>query len=284
MSIRGTLQIPSKVFLIGEYAVVRGGDCVMFAIEPYFEWKKGDAAFTPAPESAAGRIWSDELTKSGKSFIDPYQSQGGFGASGAHFITAALENGLTSIEQVLELYHRMHEDLPDPPSGSDMAVQWEGGAIRYAKPHWIEDLTEIVEGLPLLVFSATSIPGRKLATHVALENLAEFDSEPLETLVYNSVRALRAHDHPELGRILTEYAEELARLGLETEPARKDREFFRQFPGVLGVKGTGAGLNDAVLVLYSDLANVDTLVSAARERGLKLITRELRLARGVRPE
>jgi len=256
----------------------------MFAIEPYFEWKKGEPPFVPARESAAGKIWSDRASQSQKTFVDPYQGQGGFGASGAHYIAAAMENGLTSIEQLLELYHRLHEELRDPPSGSDIAVQWEGGAIRYAKPHWIEDLTEIVDGLPLLVFSATSIPGRKLATHVALENLPDFDSEPLETLVYNSVRALRSRDYAELGRILTEYAETLSRLGLETGPARADREFFRQFPGVLGVKGTGAGLNDAVLVLYSDAANLDTLIEAARERGLKLVARELTLAKGVRPE
>ena len=62
--------------------------------------------------------------------------------------------------------------------------------------------------------------------------------------------------------------------GLEVEPARQDRLVLHSLPGVIAVKGTGAGLADSVWVILSETTSAEekkTVIQTARDRGLSPI-------------
>ena len=81
---------------------------------------------------------------------------------------------------------------------------------------------------------------------------------------------------------MTAYADTLQGAGLEVEAAFRDRKALRLLPGVLGVKGAGALLSDAVIVMMEpQSAHRSNVIAAAQKRGLRLIADGLSLEEGI---
>src|SRR5688500_3763546 len=53
---------PGKVFLLGEYSVLAGGDALVLAVGPRFKLALGEG-FDPAPQSPAGRLLSYAIAR-----------------------------------------------------------------------------------------------------------------------------------------------------------------------------------------------------------------------------
>ena len=172
------------------------------------------------------------------------------------------------------------------PSGVDLIAQWQGGVV-FCDPsdqHCL-DVWPLFDWSRLLVFSATNVAGRKVPTHMhlaelgaaSLQNLANSLEKPL----IDGISAIRENDGRRLGEAMDAYAEVLCAAGLEAPASTEDRKTLRELPGVVGVKGAGAMLADAVLVLLHPQAQREHIIQVATERGLKLIADGLTCQMGV---
>jgi mevalonate kinase len=310
-------SVPGKVFLLGEYAVLGARPALVAALAPRFELVSGDRAASARalrlnelhPRSPAGRLLSYARERGVSSaasaadlgFVDPFQGQGGFGASTAQFALAytwlAHDAGWElSALGARRVYRELMADEKLPPSGADLIAQWSGGVVGFdAGRGEISQRSADLDWTNLLVFSAAGQPGRKVPTHEHLALLASgraldarvgsfFDEELLNDLSRTLARAdsaLLAGDPRLFGASMGEYARALAGKGLEIEAARADREALSALPGVLGAKGTGALLADAVVVLLDESGGAGAGLPGSADTARERVIREAE-ARGLR--
>lgn len=284
---------PSKVFILGEYAVLVGLPALVLCHGPRFTLRAPFRSEKPtrfALESPAGLLikWVRSQKASARivdqvfEFQDPYQGAGGFGASSAQFglLYYYFANSMGWPLAWFEMW-QLYRELTTasgkglPPSGADVAAQWQGGAVVFNR----FQCQEVWGAFPwknFLIFSATSQEGRKVASHEHLATLEEkaIDRSQLSPSLEKGMSAVSSGDVTALGTAIQEYAEVLNKLGFESSAAREDRLALQSIQGVAGVKGSGALLSDAVLVLLKEGEEAGTrplVMQTALARGLKLI-------------
>ena len=150
------VSVPSKTFLMGEYAVLEGMPAILINTCPrflFFVTEQKKTASHPdipfSPKSPAGQ-WLRRYPEIGHAFCiknqDPYGGQGGFGLSSAEF------NMVYLLGQLLNLYTKPKNSEKTTllslwknyrgldfegicPSGADVVCQWVGGlCVFYPKP------------------------------------------------------------------------------------------------------------------------------------------------------
>jgi hypothetical protein len=218
---------------------------------------------------------------------------GGFGASTAQFAlsyqaVARTEGWSLRWQDVWKKYREVSTG-----SGADLMTQWLGGIVRcQVSPQGVP----LAENFPasdkgfrwsdFMVFSASHQAGRKTATHHHLDALkgAEFTRvlEKLRLPLDAGFDAIQKVDGRKLGQAMGDYADVLKDAGLEIEPTFRDRQALSKIPGVLGVKGTGANQSDAIIILAdSDPRCKERITETALSRGLKLVSRGLKMENGI---
>jgi mevalonate kinase len=294
-------SIAGKVFILGEYAALAGLPSLVAAVGPRFRLTSSSSSKPEfAAESPAGRLlkWAEAqgISLTGYRFQDPFGGKGGFGASTAQFALTyfALCNQMDWDRRWLaawKLYRELTAAEKVPPSGADLVGQWQG-SVTYFDPresHCL-DLWPMFDWSNLLVFSAAEKPGRKVATHLHLPELAAkgFPEhkkdwvEKLESILLQGADAIRENDSKRFGLSLDEYGEALSSFGLEAPEAQADRSALRSIPGVLGVKGAGALQSDAMIILVgSDSSSRAQVIEVAKARGLKLVSDGLTAQTGI---
>ena len=149
------LQIPGKTFLIGEYAVLKGGACIGFGSSPSFKLVLNNnvvsnSFFNQIHNNSAAGLYLKKLFIENKSehlelieilkkgeFLNPYQV-GGFGASTAEWIFCKwiyeefLLKKTNSVKQNriqnwYESYMDLYLNSYEKPSGADFIIQAVGG-------------------------------------------------------------------------------------------------------------------------------------------------------------
>lgn len=284
-------QAPAKAFIIGEYGAIAGNPALIATFQPEFELRVGVGSTDPFhPDSPAAKLLREfDAQDLAMEWRDPFHGQGGFGASTAQFITTGkvLEKlGRISrwdMKSAWETYRSFFAD--QKTSGADLIAQMSQGwnwVGRKGQNPFCE--MAILPDLYLMLFSATHQPERKVATHQHLQSsevawVHDPQSAPFRNLsgkVDRARDALSAGRVSDFGAALTAYAEELNLLGLESTVAREDRRALSQVEGVLGVKGCGALLSDALIVLL-DSSNIELLASTARAVNEEARKRDLKL-------
>jgi mevalonate kinase len=272
-------QCPGKVILLGEYSVLVGGQAIVGALKPEFELKvhRTDSygiIHTFAPESPAGRLITRAQAQHGDTlggvrleWIDPYRVPIGVGSSSAQFILAyrALHDLLTMKQPdtgvLLEDYwETVGSSQGLRPSGADVVAQNEGGVIVFRNhPYHLRKLDETpFAGQNVSLWLAFT--GSKMRTHEHLKQLAErgfpvaFTGmiQTMEELVVAGLMAWRAGDAPRVGDCFNRYQDVMNKAALSEEPVVAEITRAREWPGVLGCKGSGAQGGDSVLFLIED--------------------------------
>lgn len=284
------LEVPSKLFLMGEYGVIEGGAAFLCALRPAFVYESAPVAEVH-PESPLGR-WSCEFSEAAGDGAEPRRVAGvrlvssglgpGFGTSTAELISGATFQcgDLPETESFWAEYRKRHPEA----SGADLAVQLEAmrGKGGFYKVSHGGRITPVPVGNRLdrvLLFQAD--PQNKLKTHEDLaRSRMKLDRERFDELLARFDFLFLREDsssastaHLEAFSVWDEFADFMAASGRETEEARVIRKTLRSVKGVYGVKGCGAGLHDSFVVAMRD-AGAENGVRVAGERmGLKYLGR-----------
>ncbi len=236
---KDVLAVPGKIFLLGEYSVLKGAPSLVATIKLYASEPKlgfGSSTAKWVLDNANSPMPLDTLSLWKKySGLNPR-------ASGADLIAqneAFLGNGAlfkVSVDRV------------------GLQLQWSAVEL---KPLHRALFSQIH------VFSAAHDLNRKLRTDVALRKTLPLDQLPDSSPLID--RFLRAQSIADLS-LLTEWSDQLIALGLETHAASQDRQFIAGLTGVVGVKGCGAGLNDVFLVAIDSPQSAAIVDHIATER------------------
>jgi len=239
------IQIPSKTFVAGEYAVLEGSPSLVLGHAPFFRASLGTLSFHP--ESPAGFYLKKQRKNLQFDFFDPHQGKGGFGSSGAEFVSAySLVHGKDSFDS--SSAWQLWEEFPRTEgSGMDVLVQ-SFGAGKEAGLYSIDQKNRIIQKAPFLGISYSIFhTGKKLPTHEHLRS----KMPPLDSVKKQLVRLLTSFGNREkFCTELNKLGDSLDQLGLLAPHSKAAVEDIR--PLVLAAKGCGAMGSDVILVLYED--------------------------------
>jgi len=265
MNIR--FSAPSKTFLAGEYAVLKGGPALVLATGPRFTFHahSGETGVQGIPEGSPAARWIEKhstLLKDWKiEFHDPHQGRGGFGASSAQFLfvqalTTLLESSVSRVVAGLDvkaLLHDYREFTGGRASGADLLAQASGQVVRVVN----EETAALNWPYADLDFAIVRT-GQKISTH---SHLAELNYEPLESLVGPATAVVETFGFQPAEKFISElrnFSFKLRDLNLQASQDRLE-ELERQ-PWCLVTKGCGALGADTLLVLFA-AQNRDSVVS-----------------------
>ncbi|HEY8279604.1 MAG TPA: hypothetical protein VIH99_08275 [Bdellovibrionota bacterium] len=253
------LSIPSKTFLLGEYAILEGCPALLLGHGPRFEAQlesAGPSASPFHPKSPAG-LWLESHPFPGKiSFRDPHEGRGGFGASGAEFV-AAFRTTEMETEPEAFAWKAWKASRDFPGSGADVLTQAFGlgvpGDFLLRVDLETRSLRQVSKnaGLTLSLFHT----GRKLPTHEHLKEKRKLPLSELSAMVKEGVDGLEKGDGPAFAYALSSYGDCLARFGLLAPHSESALETL-PLERVLAAKGCGAMGADVLLVAHhgADLA------------------------------
>jgi mevalonate kinase len=254
-------QIPSKIFLLGEYAALLGESALLLTRSPCFTLtlQKGESPSPFHPDSPAGRFWQNPIFKPYRvHWEDPYQEKGGFGASSAQFLglflaSCHVQNLSFDRQDLLQTYASLAGSGNDiQPSGYDLLAQSLGGCVYINKnKELLESYDWPFEDITYFLIHTQ----KKLPTHQHLKNLtlpshltllsqcAELGRQAFlqnqSTLLIDAVNA--CHQHlKDLQWVATHTLQCIERL-------QSDKN-------ILAMKGSGAMGADVILVLVEKKA------------------------------
>jgi hypothetical protein len=274
-----TFTIPGKVFIIGEYSVLQGGRALLAALRPGYQILVGadakqnmgnsadQVAHLPHPESPIGR-YSNEVGKDFLFSMDTDSMNAGFGTSTAELIAGVMED-VERLPETKRVWAWYKEQFPKT-SGADLAVQME--ALRSKRSLFEFDQGEVSafgdSKLASHIYLFQVNPAQKLKTHEALKSeIPKLDIPKLNAMVDEVKSAFESSELQKLTALNT-FADTLHAHQLETSFAHEVRMAFAKEPGVLAVKGSGAGMNDAFLVVtraeFSETKDMDALLAVAK--------------------
>ncbi len=289
------LSVPSKTFLLGEYVALDGGPSIVISTAPRFELRvgqnrAGQIRAEVHPESPAGILLESDrvfFSKYRFEFIDPYDGQGGFGASSAHwallyaFRKYKMESSLAwSWTDVLTDYRKCAwNGQGRAPSGADVVSHLHGGFTWF---NGAENRTENLKwGFADLSFSLWHT-GQKLPTHEYLRAEAGVSEDSLRGFVEEAKTAFKVNDEQRLARSITGFAEALDSMGrvakhtknilnsLSSVAKQGSKQVSKLSPEeILVAKGCGAMGSDVVVVLHRP-NRLDELKKWAQSERLKL--------------
>lgn len=297
------LRIPYKTFILGEYAILDGGLCLGAATEPFFEMKffkkmnsdqylSIDAPPIFHPDSPAGKF----LLKNSAIFenvdfeyLDPL-GVGGFGASTAQYLSLLIfreciwkKRNLSeltqpsSLQKIVDEYRALAvQDGARVPSGADLVVQLAGGLS------WIDTSTWQVQKLNWPWAQASGFfvsTGHKLATHLHLQHLSQFNTKELFQVLEQSESAMKTNNFVDWLDSINDYASVLSSMGLVTTETGLLLIQMRQWAGVLAAKGCGALGADVVFCVVQNEYQ-EEFVDLAERNELRIIATTENLSAG----
>lgn len=268
-----TIRFPSKTFLLGEYITLDGGPCLVLTTPPYFEAtirpiqnpaKILDIPFHP--ESPAG-LWAkkhiDFFKNHPVSFFDPHQGKGGFGASGAQFLSVyhaihPIQKNLTFINKLLDDYQKLYAlQNTTLPSGADLVAQIYGEITYWYKRE--NTVSTSVWPFHDLRYSLIRT-GQKQATHECLQKLPPAAVTQMSNIVKEGYHALQTKDALRFIEAIQNYATWMQK---ENRLLQSTQHFIQKLQTshlIRAAKGCGAMGADVVLVLV-DAEKMDAFSS-----------------------
>lgn len=251
-------KIPTKTFLLGEYAALAEKSAIILTTSPYFEVSLIDREGLVGihPSSPAGLLWQkNKITGHGLQWKDPYQGIGGLGASSAQFIGSYLaicylKKRLPSLEKMIEAYYEsawLGKGLK--PSGYDVIAQSQFGLVYINKEKkLIKTYRWPFSDLRFFLIHT----GVKLATHEHLQTtVLPQQMDNLADLVDEAKHAFMNRDSAQLIESINRYHQQLMELNLVAPHSQELLARLRAFPEVITAKGCGALGADILLVLVA---------------------------------
>lgn len=286
------LTVPSKTFLLGEYAALKEGPALILLTEPYFKivakWQPSETLELNVfhPESPAGKLikkHKDFYQDYAINYIDPYQGLGGFGASTAQFIMLeGLRHYVKSIRidpfDLLDEYKTLAwngEGLA--PSGADLIGQLYGQLCYFqrARKH-IQSFAWPFKELEYGLIHT----GNKLATHQHLKELTRLNTSGLEAVAMSGIKSIEQKDSNRFIEAIKDYAQILQFQGLTAKPTEEILKHLCSNPAIMAAKGCGALGSDVILIIFQR-NNESDVMSWLKQNKLNLVSCGYKLAEGL---
>lgn len=285
------ISVPSKTFLLGEYAVLQGQGALLLATEPRFKLAVSGRAKNTFqvegihPESPAGKMLAQDTfyKQFHFQFIDPYHGLGGFGASSAQFVMLyALKKHLESepinMSDMLKVYEKFSWDSSGlPPSGLDLITQLQGQICYYAKNK--DTLKSFAWPSPDLGYCLIHT-GRKLATHDHLKEPPNFDAEALSAIVQSGLASLESDNSQGFIEAINQYRQALQSQHLIAEHTQVILKQLGECADILAYKGCGALGADVIIVIYN-IAVQNAVLAVMKKLKLNVIAHGNHVATGI---
>lgn len=267
---------PSKTFLAGEYAVLKGASALILSTTPRFELRAergGETSVRGIPAGSPAAKWLDQrapLLRDWKlEFVDPHEGKGGFGASSAQFLfvhalTTLLQVSVSRAVSGLDL-QALWNDFKvlggGQASGADLLAQATGGVALVRG----SEAQVAAWPFPELEFAILRT-GNKVATHT---HLAALDYEPLERLVEPANWVTECFRHGSVEKFLQAikaYSMALGELHLQAPSTLKLLSALEEQSWCKAAKGCGALGADTLLVFFAgeDRAAAGTYFAEAK--------------------
>lgn len=269
------LNIPSKTFLIGEYAVL--GDtpapAILVNTQPTFKVTATPASTAGIQGLEASSPSFEALSKTGLaiSFDDPHVRRGGFGGSGAEKIAAYLidkyQGDLSQITRPDPLHTLSQLALNPNESGSDILSQLTGFvSVIDKQTQSAEAYNWHFEELGFAIIRT----GHSIETHTHLTAIDKLDTMPLELISRRCVHAFKMKDEHAFIHCINAYRETLDALELCHPKTQALLAQLQASDVFLAVKGCGALGADTVLTIY-DKSLEDSIKDYFLDRHLELV-------------
>jgi len=296
---KSTFKIPSKTFLLGEYNVLYGGNCITVNTTKHFELTikpiekdKKQQVINIHPNSPAGKyinFYKNIFSKYQIIFKDPYLGAGGFGASSAQFLSLylffTLKTGLEfykidsiNPKDIISTYQIFAFDgIGQKPSGADVISQYYGNITTYI-PNTVCSIKDKwpFEDISFLLIHTKN----KINTHTHLKSLNLQYSEDLNEMVKKASSSFDNKDSKKFIDAITSYKNELEKNNLIAPETKKILDRLKSNKQVLTSKGCGALGADVVLVIVQS-KDKDNFKTWANENELAIIASETNIANGI---
>ncbi len=270
-------RFPSKTFLLGEYAILKGASALLLGHPPFFTAELEDSATCDAPfhpESLAGHWLKQHPLDYKIRLKDPHEARGGYGGSGAEFLAAWIGDKSVPAPhapRAIFAWSAWEDSRSLPGSGSGADILTQAFGCDRSDPFFLEidlegrSLNEIyfLEGNGFLSLFHT---GQKLATH-SQPIPEKLPLQEMEELVFKAGFCLEKGQFQGFAQCVNSYGDLLASLGLAAPHTLKAVESARKVPHVLAAKGCGAMGSDVILIVHSKEVELDAW---ARENSLTL--------------
>lgn len=281
---KGSLEIYSKHFFVGEYAVLAGGWILGLGTNPSFRFEGSDEGpiLNFHSQSPAGKFCAQHNPPLRGEFFDPFEASGvsgGAGRSTAEFLAAyAARNrnedlwgkgsGVSpeTVWQAWQVYRDLHTGESVRPSGADLIVQMLGQGFVWICPEQ-RVYKQTQWPFPDLQFELVKT-NLKIPTHEHLADLRGLlQKNAFQSLVGISLQiktvwedasrinpldtslASKADLRSTFVSLMKSYRTELKSLGLEHPQTTKLLEQYEGKRRVLAGKGCGALGADYILLL-----------------------------------
>jgi mevalonate kinase len=271
--------LPAKTFLLGEYAALSEGAAILLTTTPCFELSitKQQVLNEIHQDSPAGLWWRQQNTKKNLLWFDPYQGQGGLGASSAQFLGSYLahcylKKRKPTLVNMLEAYYSVSwSKIGLRPSGYDVIAQAHQACV------YINKQKKIIQSNPwpfddlsfLLIHT-----GSKLATHTHLQSTTlPCQTDILSAIVEEGQSAFTQVNSGLLVNCINRYHQTLSSLNLVMNHSLKLINELRELPDVLAIKGCGA-LGADVLLILTTCCNKSTLINKISNQNLQVLATE----------
>ena len=248
--------IPAKTFLVGEYSAIAEGSAIILTTTPCFELSLINHLGTSGinSQSPAGLYWKQQdVANQGLLWSDPYQGQGGLGASSGQFLacflaSCALRKYTPNIEELLDAYYQnAWSGKGLKPSGYDVLAQSQSGCV------FINKSRQSIHSYPWAFKELSFIllhTGTKLATHEHLQDSSLPEGiERFSKIADLARQAFIQTDSELLIQAINAYHQQLL---LANRVAQHSLELINEietYPEVLAIKGCGALAADVLLII-----------------------------------
>ena len=265
------LSAKSKVFLVGEYAVLFGGNAILLTIEPSFKLKFRESmergVLKNFINSPAFNFWEQHghfFQKFDIEFEDPYNGTGGFGASSAQYVLLyklyEMYNCRTviseqeALKKCIDTYKKLPLNKGINPSGADCAAQYMNRHIFFnSTQQTATPLSWSFPNLDLRVFKTSD----KVNTHEHLRNLKNLDISDMIAPIQNVRQAFDLADE----NLLIENVNLFFALMIEKDiafPKTIDLvKQIRSMPFIRAAKGCGALAADVIAIILDKTQTTD---------------------------
>ena len=262
------IRVPSKTFLIGEYAVLKGASALIVSTPPFFNFKIHTQTSKPShpfhKKSPAGmyiekhsKIFSSiqiELTEKRPS---------GFGLSGAEW-NAVLEIHSLFKKEDLSAHPvwKEYRTFSDSTSGADVVAQRIGGLCHFcSSPFQAETLSWGFENLEF----AFILTGESLETWRHLKDIKIKYLDSLKTISNLALKAVKEKDQTLFIQSIRDYAHELKKKNWLTRTTQKLLIQMDSDSDILASKGCGA-LGAECVVFFFKKENKEKIFSSLQKK------------------